>query len=128
MTEIELEAAVHQILENAGWGVITQWKLGSKRIDVVATRGDDINSYEIKVHDWRQATRQAFLNLPFFNRSFVIMPSNPRRRVDAGWFEELGIGLLEYSDNGELVEIVEAPRRDMADSLRQAHGMTGPWA
>jgi len=123
MTEAEVQATLHALLEEDGWSVTEQWKLGSKRIDVVAERSGELNSYEVKVHDWRKASRQAALNAPFFTRSYVVLPSNPRRRVEGTWFQSLGVGLIVLSETGELVELIDAPRRELPLSLRQAHRM-----
>lgn len=119
LTELELEHAVRLALEAEGWTVCGQWKLGSKRVDLVASRDDEVNSFEVKTKDWRRASHQAYLNIPYFDRSYVVLPSNPRRRVPDGWFEELGLGLVELSERSELTVVVVPPRLAVAEAIAE---------
>lgn len=121
MTEIQLQQAVRSLLEADGWGVTMQWKLGAKRVDIVAFRRDEVNSFEVKLKDWRRASAQAFLNTPYFDRSYVVLPSNPRRRVQDRWFEDLGVGLLELDDLTGLHHVFDPPRRAVPEVVRSEH-------
>jgi len=101
MTELEVQAAFSSQLMEGGWVVECQYPLGAKRVDVVAWKNDEVRSFELKLRDWRAAGWQAFLNRPFFTRSFVVLPQNERRRADLDWFEQLGVGLIVVMPGGE---------------------------
>jgi hypothetical protein len=120
MKESDLQQAVHAWLEEDGWSVEGQWPLGSKRIDLVASRAHEVRSFEIKVKDWRRAARQAFLNAPYFHRSFVVLPANTQRQIDLQSFTDLGIGLMEVSEDGTLIELLSSPRSDISQGISAA--------
>ena len=125
MTELDLQSTVLSILERDGWAVSTQWRIGSKRVDIVASRGGEVHSYEVKLRDWRRGSKQAFLNGPYFNRCYVVLPSNVRRRLDSDLFRELEVGLLELAENGAIIHVVEPPRRDLTPAMSTLIGQSG---
>ena len=80
--------------------------LGGKVIDVVVDWASspsdppDIETIEVKLRDWRRGAGQAYVSTLHVGRSSVALPSNPRRRIDPGFFEELGVGLIEFDVTG----------------------------
>lgn len=124
MTECQVQGAISSLLELDGWAVVSQWRLGSKKVDLVGFRDGEVHSYEIKLREWRRGGAQACLNSAYFHRSYVVLPSNPRRRVDEAWFRAARIGLILLSAEGELVHVVDPPRRELSDQLMQALGIS----
>lgn len=109
MTELDAELLLASLLERDGWSVARQVGLGHKHVDIVAS-ADETWAIEVKLGRWKRAAYQAFLNAPYFHRSFVALPSNPNRSLDTALFNELGIGVIEFDQAG-FTCVVDAPRR-----------------
>ena len=106
MTETDAETLLVSLLAPGASALRRQMPLGGKVIDVVVdwasspSEPPDIETIEVKLHDWRRGAGQAYVSTLHVGRSSVALPSNPRRRIDAGFFEELGVGLIEFDASG----------------------------
>jgi predicted RecB family endonuclease len=109
MTELDAELLLATLLERDGWSVSRQVGLGQKHVDIVAS-SDETWAIEVKLGRWRRAAHQAFLNGPYFHRSYIALPRNPNRSLDTALFAELGIGVIEF-DNTGFTCVIDAPRR-----------------
>jgi len=79
--------------------------------DVALCRADELHTIEFKLHDWRQAIRQAIDHQLAADFAYVCMPK--RRVTDAmrDAFVEAGVGLLFFAEAEWPFEIVfEATR------------------
>lgn len=82
----------------------------SKRIDIVVVdrivdSDPPLTAIEAKLANWKQALRQAFLNLFVANYSYVVIPESRLRNVDRNIFQASGIGILTV--NGSVESVVE---------------------
>jgi hypothetical protein len=82
--------------------------------DVALCRADEVHTIEFKLHDWRQALRQAIDHQLAADFAFVCMPE--RRVTDAmrDAFADTGVGLLFFADAEWPFEIVFEARRSTA--------------
>lgn len=106
------------LLPSSGMSLVArQYWLGGKRVDLVARHGEELVGIEVKLTDWRRAIGQAQLNAAYFDRTYIALPANPRRRVDLALLDRLQVGLLEFTD--ERIEIVvESPKRTLDIAVR----------
>ena len=118
MTEVDAEQLLAQLLEQDGWSVTRQVGLGHKHIDILAVGGETW-AIEVKLDRWKRAAFQAFLNSPYVDRSYVALPRNPRRKIDLDVISELGIGVIEFDENG--FECVVTAPRDGRSRLGSGH-------
>lgn len=86
---------------------VREFDYRSGRTDVlVLSPGNELIAFEAKLSNWRKALHQAWRNLSFSNRVYVVLP---RDRAMAALthrneFEELGVGLCLVDRSG--VELV----------------------
>ena len=99
-TEKRAEELLVAHLERSAWRVARQVSLGAKRVDILAERDGQLWAIEVKLRDWRRGAAQAFLNAAYVDKSYVALPRNAGRRLDNAAFDELGIGLIEFDDDG----------------------------
>ena len=116
MTECDAEELLVTLLERGGWTVARQVGLGQKHVDIVATL-DETWAIEVKLDRWKRAAHQAFLNSRYVHRSYVALPRNPRRKLDTELLRELGVGVIEFDEDG-FDCVLLAPRRSV-DYLRR---------
>ena len=106
MTEADAEALLASLLSSDVTALRRQMPLGCKVVDIVVDWARDrneppeIETIEVKLRDWRGGAGQAYVSTLHVGRASVAMPANPRRRVDADYFEELGVGLIEFDTRG----------------------------
>jgi hypothetical protein len=107
--ENEMRPLIHSFVESRNYQVFHEKRLFSRKIDVVGVRGDEVCAIEIKIHDWRRAIEQAFLNLRVADYSYVALPEMCCVRMNGKLTDEVygtGIGLI--SVDGYAKEVVEA--------------------
>ena len=109
MTELDAEELLVALLQRQGWLVDRQVGLGHKHVDIVATLGETY-AIEVKLDRWKRAAHQAFLNSRYVHRSYVALPRNPRRKLDWVLFHQLGVGVIEFDEDG-FDFVLDAPRR-----------------
>lgn len=82
-----------------------------RSVDLALWVHDEVHTIELKLHDWRQALRQAVDHQLAADFSYICMP---HRRVTSAMrnaFADTGIGLLFYADNVWPFQTVFAARR-----------------
>ena len=118
MTEHDAELLLAQLLSRDAAQVGRQVRLGGKIVDLVVdwptdeAGGGEIETIEVKLHDWRRAAKQAYASSAYVGRASIAMPASARRRVDEAYFRELGVGLIEFDGGGWWRVIVPAEQRD----------------
>jgi hypothetical protein len=128
MTETDAETLLVSLLANSVAALRRQVPLGGKVIDVIVdwasgpNEPPDIETIEVKLRDWRRGAGQAYVSTLHVGRSSVALPSNPRRRIDPGFFEELGVGLIEFDASGWRRVI---PPREAPSSVETARLIRG---
>lgn len=82
--------------------------------DVAMYRADEVHTIEFKLHDWRQALRQAIDHQLAADFAYVCMPV--RRVTDAMRvaFADTGVGLLFFAESDWPFEIVFEASRSTA--------------
>lgn len=115
-----MEDELMAVLVTEGFRVVRQWRLGGKHVDIVGEDTDGrLTAIEVKLSDWRRAAVQASLNGPYFHRTFIALPSNPRRKLDLEFLEALGVGVLEVTD-GKVQQTIAAPERPVTSEVEAA--------
>jgi len=110
-TENQLEIKLGKKLRQKGLQVFTQVRLCSKRVDLVyIEKRKSVNSVELKLTNWKEAVRQAYLNKYNFHKSYVAIYANNSRRLKPHFhiFRKLGIGLLFIDREGNSTEVIGA--------------------
>ena len=92
---------------------IADWKLSTKKIDLVCIKNRHVHAIELKVCDWKGALRQAYANLYVADYSHVALWHEAVRRVNQDAFKKSGIGLLRVTKNKCNV-IIDAKRSNLA--------------
>jgi hypothetical protein len=131
MTELDAEMLLIGLLKADAVAVTRQFRLGGKIVDVmVAWPGEDsredLETIEVKLHDWRRAVGQAYASGAYVGRASIAMPVSARRQVDEAYLRALGIGLIEFDADGWRRAI--EPARNPVDDTVVAHlraAMTG---
>jgi hypothetical protein len=96
------------------WGQVQftrEFDYSRGRTDVVAVEeAGTLIAIEAKLKDWKQALHQAYRNLCFAHRSFVLLPKAAALTAMASLaeFEQRGVGLC-YIDGSELVVLHDSP-------------------
>lgn len=119
--EEELREPVRVYFKDKNYTVINEAKLFSRGIDVIAKRRSNVIAVELKVHKWRRAIQQAYMDLRVANYAFVALPEMKWERIDRRIFHEAynyGIGLL--SVNGDVMQIMRpTPSKNIQPKLRR---------
>lgn len=128
MNEREAEVLLAGLLSREAVMVGRQVRLGGKIVDLVVQwpsgeAGDgDVETIEVKLHDWRRAARQAYSSSAYVRHASIAMPANARRKIDMTYLQELGIGLIEFDGGAWWRVVAPAQQRDqdpaMAEHLR----------
>lgn len=106
MTELDAETLLTTHLRDFGVSLRRQVQLGLKHVDLVVDWPEGhaeqagLEAIEIKLHDWRRAARQAFLDRAYVDRVSIAMPARTGRRVDFEYLAELGVGFIEFDEHG----------------------------
>ena len=103
MKEAELRNPVKKLFVPLGYEVFDEPTLFARGIDLVAKRGDEVVSIELKLADWKRAIAQAYLDLRVSDYCYVAMPLKaltPTVRAEAS---RLGIGLLGVEEAAHIV-------------------------
>jgi hypothetical protein len=96
------------------WGPVTvscEFFYSRGRTDVLALANDDtLIAFEAKLKDWRCALDQAYRNLCFAHKSFVVVPKATALTAFAyiAEFKRRGVGLC-YVDNSGGLTVLEEP-------------------
>lgn len=109
--EADLRAPIHTFFKSRHYSVFDEVRLFSRKIDVIATRRNEISSVELKINDWRRAIHQAFLNLSVSDYSSIALPRSTCRRIESTILNEAldyGIGIMRV--DGVAKQIVEPER------------------
>lgn len=109
--EEELRQPVRDYFEQKRFLVYDEVRLFSRNIDIVAKRGSNLMSVELKMYDWRRAIEQACLNLRVSNYSYIAIPELSAGTINKKAIQESierGIGLL--SVNGVIRKIIRPER------------------
>jgi hypothetical protein len=99
------------------WGELrlsTEFDYQRGRTDVVAlTAGGMVLAFEAKLTRWRDALHQAYRNLCFAHRSFVVLPRAAAERASRfpREFSRRNVGLC-YVENGEIVVLLAPGHSD----------------
>jgi hypothetical protein len=72
--EEELRPRVHAFFEDQRFEVFDEARLLSRNIDIIAMRRRELRTIEMKVHDWKRAIEQAYLNLRVADYSYIALP------------------------------------------------------
>ena len=119
MTERDAELFLAQLLRKEAAQVGRQVRLGGKIVDLIVDwpsdepGGGDIETIEVKLHDWRRAAKQAYASTAYVGRASIALPANARRRVDEAYLRELGVGLIEFDGAGWWRVISPADQREV---------------
>jgi hypothetical protein len=101
--------------------VTHQVRFSQKRIDIVLIEKQtkEIWAIEVKIHDWKDALRQANLNKLACHKSYVaIWHEYSHRALDQRRiFEDHGVGLMVISDKFEPVIEIQSPMSDCTNYL-----------
>ncbi len=100
--EAELAIPVTAWLQGAGYRVEPEVAILGRRADLVGARDDALVAIELKMHDWREALRQAVAYQLAADRVWVAMPLPTASAAYRGrWrFEAERVGLLAVDDRG----------------------------
>jgi hypothetical protein len=112
--EKELINPVKEYFESRNYATFEEVKLFARNIDIIARKGNDIASIELKLRDWKRALAQAYLNLRVSNYSYVALPEPIWNRIDKRIYTasiEHGIGLLSVDGVTKLVLRPERSKR-----------------
>ena len=99
---------------------IADWKLSTKRIDLVCIKNRHIHAIELKVYDWKRALRQAYANLYVADYSHVALWHETVHRVDRSVFKKHGIGLLQVTPD-ECSVVIKAKKSNLVILERRAY-------
>lgn len=119
MTEFDAESRLCELLSRDGAHVKRQLALGGKHVDVAVAWDGDWDAVEVKLRDWRRGARQAAVNATYFSRTFVALPTNPRRKLDIGYLMAIGVGVIEFDEDSWRC-VVEARRREPGPLVRSS--------
>jgi hypothetical protein len=106
--ENEMRPLIHSFVESQNYQVFDEKRLFSRKIDVVGIRKNEVCAIEIKIHDWRRAIEQAFLNLRIADYSYVALPEMCCIRLNSRLANEAhgtGIGLIRV--DGYAKEVIK---------------------
>lgn len=116
--ENEMRPLIHSFVESQDYQVFDEKRLFSRKIDIVGIRRDAICTIEIKIHDWRRAIEQAFLNLRVTDYSYVALPEMCWIKLNRQLTDEAqgtGIGLI--SVDGYAKEVIRPEPSNRVQSL-----------
>lgn len=110
-SEKDLENRISQSLLNKGYTVHNQVHLSCKRVDIAYIDSKkSIISIEVKLFDWKNALKQAYLNKFSFHQSFVAFHEDYIHRIESHFidFKHRGIGIIEMTHTGYLKKRLNA--------------------
>jgi hypothetical protein len=115
--EKTLEVALVQHLKNDGLAVYSQVPFSCKRIDVLyySQEEREVTAIEVKISDWNDAFKQAYLNRMVSHKSYVAIYEEFANRVEKNIekFKKYGVGVFLISKKGQLQEILGARTNEM---------------
>ncbi len=114
MTESEMVGMCRAYIERCfpGTRVACEVPFLSRCIDMVLLTGTETVTIEFKLHDWRQAIKQARDHKLGANRAYVCMPYRKQSDAMIRALDKEGIGLLFYMDDGTMAEARPAVRNE----------------
>ena len=117
--EVEMYPTLLQLLGRIGH-VVAEVPFFGKRIDLLVASPSFASLYavETKLHDWRDAFKQAALNQLAAQRSYIAVPSQLAARLaerEADLFRRYDVGLVAV---GEATRVLIQPRKNGCFSLR----------
>jgi len=112
--EEEMHKPVREYFAEKHYSVFEEARLFSRKIDVVARRHNQVVTVELKLHDWKRAMSQAYLNQRVSDYSFVALPEPLWNRIDRKIYSmsvAYGIGLLSVDGVARQIMRAERSRR-----------------
>jgi hypothetical protein len=112
--EKEMHKPIHEYFTERQYSVFDEARLFSRKIDVVAKRRNQVVTVELKLHDWKRAISQAYLNQRVSDYSFVALPEPLWNRIDRRIYSmsvAYGIGLLSVDGVARQIMRAERSRR-----------------
>lgn len=82
-----------------------------RSVDVALCVADELHTIELKLHDWRQALRQAVDHQLAADFSYICMPQRRVTPAMRSAFADTGIGLLFYAESEWPFQTVFEARR-----------------
>lgn len=105
-----LMPALIAYLGRGGYAVETEVPFGNRRIDLVATRGEETLAAELKWQFWKAAIKQAEANKGLTSQSYVVLPTSTAPHLDLDAFRERGIGLMRVDYETPKVKVIVYPK------------------
>jgi hypothetical protein len=120
-TERDLLGSFIDSLDGGGspWGSLRtslEFNYSRGRTDVVALASDgSLLAFEAKLYRWRDALWQAYRNLCFAHRSYVLLPDKLARHAlrYSAEFERAGVGICSFGPSGISVLLEAQPSQPL---------------
>ena len=112
--EKEMQKPIREYFTERQYSVFDEVRLFSRKIDFVAKRRNQIVTVELKLHDWKRAISQAYLNQRVSDYSFVALPEPLWNRIDRKIYSvsvAYGIGLLSVDGVAQQIMRAEHSKR-----------------
>ena len=112
--EKEMQKPIREYFTERQYSVFDEVRLFSRKIDFVAKRRNQIVTVELKLHDWKRAISQAYLNQRVSDYSFVALPEPLWNRIDRKIYSvsvAYGIGLLSVDGVARQIMRAEHSKR-----------------
>lgn len=112
--EKEMQKPIREYFTERQYSVFDEARLFSRKIDVVAKRRNQVVTVELKLHDWKRAISQAYLNQRVSDYSFVALPEPLWNRIDRKIYSvsvAYGIGLLSVDGVAQQIMRAEHSKR-----------------
>jgi hypothetical protein len=112
--EKEMQKPIREYFTERQYSVFDEARLFSRKIDVVAKRRNQVVTVELKLHDWKRAISQAYLNQRVSDYSFVALPEPLWNRIDRKIYSvsvAYGIGLLSVDGVARQIMRAEHSKR-----------------
>ncbi|MHA1439137.1 MAG: hypothetical protein ACTSPD_16320 [Promethearchaeota archaeon] len=103
MNEKLLSSYFRKYLITNNLDFLEQVPFRKKRIDFVIVDDDNINTFELKVSDWKTVIHQAGQNLLFSNKSYIVFWHKFKNRIDMELIKKYNIGLYLIQKNKVLL-------------------------
>lgn len=69
----------------------------AKKVDLVFINPTKKTSVEVKIHDWKNALFQAYVNSFFFNESYVAIPEKIVKKINIDMFKHYHVGIISVN-------------------------------
>lgn len=122
LPEVFLQRALAAHLHMQGYQVREEVLFGNSRFDVVASKGNRILGFEVKLSSWKRAMKQTKIYRLCCDEVYLVIPSVKLTDPIKNRCEAEGIGLITIGPPPEWpsAQIIAAPESTMRNALHHA--------